>query len=323
LLALTLDRRATRRHAGAWLGCVGLTAAATWLVADGARALIRAHDLYHQLAVAQVRMTGPVLLAVVGVVFVCERIWPAVSRPVRSRAHAVDAAYLGVFVLVAPFVTLLNTGFSMAVHAHARFLLLGRLPLGSQLLVSVLVLVAMDASNWAVHVANHRSQALWRFHALHHSQEEMSVFTTFRTHPLAHASYLPAILPALMLSASGGVPVWAVVGYGCLVTLPHANLRWTYGPLGKVVVSPAYHRLHHAREPVAGKPAVNFGFVLNCWDRLSGLAVDPTRGAPVATGIAGRAVPVEQGADRLTAVLLAQLSQPFRPGQSMGAAGPT
>ena len=34
----------------------------------------------------------------------------------------------------------------------------------------------------------------------------MNVFTTFRTHPLSHASYLPALLPALVLGASGAVP---------------------------------------------------------------------------------------------------------------------
>ena len=100
--------------------------------------------------------------------------------------------------------------------------------------------------NWVAHVANHRSVSLWRLHALHHSQEEMSVFTTFRTHPLVHATYLGALLPALVLGASGSVPAAALVIYGCLVALPHANLPWRFGVLGRVFVSPAYHRLHHA-----------------------------------------------------------------------------
>jgi sterol desaturase/sphingolipid hydroxylase (fatty acid hydroxylase superfamily) len=176
------------------------------------------------------------------------------------------------------------------------------------------ILVGIDAMNWAAHVANHRSVVLWRLHALHHSQEDMSVFTTFRTHPLAHASYLPAVLPALVLGASGGVPSAGLIAYGCLVTLPHANLRWTFGRLGRVLVSPAYHRLHHAASPVAGRPAVNFGFVLVCWDRLAGCAVAPSGGTPVATGIAGRPVPIEQTAPkyRLPHLVVAQIRQPFR-----------
>ena len=102
------------------------------------------------------------------------------------------------------------------------------------------------------------------------------------------------------------------ITYGCLVTLPHANLRWSFGPLGKVVVSPAYHRLHHARELTDARGAVNLGFVLVGWDQLA-RATYPTRGVAIATGIAGRPVPVEQAAPRrVVRVVVAQLAQPFR-----------
>jgi sterol desaturase/sphingolipid hydroxylase (fatty acid hydroxylase superfamily) len=140
----------------------------------------------------------------------------------------------------------------------------------------------------------------------------MSVLTTFRTHPLVHATYLGALLPALVLGASGVVPGAAVVAYGCLVTLPHANLRWTFGPVGRVLVSPAYHRLHHASAPIDSRGTVNFGFVLVCWDQLARHARFPSQGPPVATGIAGRPVPVEQAAGSARRVVVAQLAQPFR-----------
>jgi sterol desaturase/sphingolipid hydroxylase (fatty acid hydroxylase superfamily) len=141
----------------------------------------------------------------------------------------------------------------------------------------------------------------------------MSVFTTFRTHPLAHATYLPTLIPVLVLGAGGPVPAVSLVVYGCLVTLPHANLRWTFGPLGRVVVSPAYHRLHHARSPLDARGAVNFGFVLVGWDRLAGLAAFPTGESPIPTGIAGRPVPIEQAVRKsaTAGVILAQLAQPF------------
>ena len=58
-----------------------------------------------------------------------------------------------------------------------------------------LIFVAMDACNWFAHLANHRVRMLWRFHELHHSQEDMSVLTVFRTHPLIHVSYLVALIP--------------------------------------------------------------------------------------------------------------------------------
>lgn len=303
-------------RATSWLGVLAVGGAAGWLGAVGYAELAGAGTLWSALSVARGDTVGPALLATVGLLFLAERRWPAVRRPALARPHLVDAGYLALFaVVVLPLLTVVQTGFAVEVARHGRFLLLGRLPVVPQVAVVVVVLVAMDAMNWLAHLANHRWVALWRLHALHHSQEDMSVFTTFRTHPLVHAAYLPAMLPALVLGASGTVPAVALVAYGCLVTLPHANLRWTFGPVGRVLVSPGYHRLHHARDADGPRGAVNLGFVLVCWDQLAGRAAYPAVGAAVATGIAGRPVPVEQaatGAAGSVRVVLAQLAQPFR-----------
>src|SRR5579871_6352904 len=306
-------RAVTPRRVGVWASTLGLTGAAVWLIVAGWHAL-RGPGFISALTTAQGQMVGPVLIAVVAAVFVAERLWPAVPRRPLARAHVVDAGYLVLFAFVAPLVTLLNTGFVVTLDRHAHFLVLRHLPLAPQAVVVALIIVGMDAMNWASHVANHRAAPLWRFHALHHSQEDMSVFTTFRTHPLAHASYVFAVLPALVLEASGSLPGAAVIAYGCFVTLPHANLRWTFGPLRRVLVSPAYHRLHHARSPIAGRDAVNFGFVFVCWDRLAGCAVHPSGPVPVATGLGTRPVPVEQvgPASAVPRVIVAQLTQPWR-----------
>ena len=215
-----------------------------------------------------------------------------------SRGHLVDAGYLVLFALaVVPLLTLVETGFAVEMSRHARFLILSRLPLAPQVVVVGAILVGIDAMNWGAHVANHRSASLWRLHALHHSQEDMSVLTTFRTHPLVHATYLGALLPALVLGASGAVPAVAIIVYGCLVTLPHANLRWTFGPLGRIVVSPAYHRLHHARIaprlPAARSTSASSWSAGTSW--RGGPLTRPVA-KPIATGIAGRPVPVEQAA---------------------------
>jgi sterol desaturase/sphingolipid hydroxylase (fatty acid hydroxylase superfamily) len=300
---------------------LALAAVAVWLGWAGLRTLLSAGDLSLALSTARGQMVGPALFVVVAVVVLAERQWPAVRRPMLASAHLVDAGYLALFaVAVVPVLTLVQTGFGVEVSRHAHFLLLGRLPVAPRIVVVGAILVGIDAMNWVAHVANHRAAALWRLHALHHSQEDMSVLTTFRTHPLIHASYLPAALPALILGASGTLPGTALIAYGCLVTLPHANLRWTFGPLGRIFVSPAYHRLHHSTAPLVPSGAVNMGFVLVCWDQLARRAVFPTGGAPIATGIAGRPVPVEQaaggeglrGAASVVGVMLAQLTQPFR-----------
>ncbi len=308
------------RPARAWFGVLAVAAGASWLGLVGTSTLLRAGDLSSALATARGRSVGPALVAAVAVLLVAERRWPAVPRPLLARAHVVDAVYLALFaVAVVPALTLVETGFAVEMTRHARFLMVSRLPLVPQAVVIAVILIGLDAMNWAAHLANHRSASLWRLHALHHSQEDMSVLTTFRTHPLVHATYLGALLPALVLGASGAVPAAAIIVYGCLVTLPHANLRWSFGPLGRILVSPAYHRLHHARSPLDARGVVNFGFVLVCWDRLAGCAAFPTGGSPIETGIAGRIVPVEQSARGagVVRVILAQLTQPFGMRNSM------
>ena len=169
----------------------------------------------------------------------------------------------------------------------------------------------MDGCNWLAHYADHRFEALWRVHALHHSQEELSVLTSFRAHPLSHLpGFMLAAVPPFVLLGSRGAPVLISL-YVCLGTIPHANLDWSYGPLGRVLVSPAYHRLHHAVDADVGR---NLGVVLTVWDVLVGRADFPAPGGPVRkTGLRGRPVPVEQAeaARWRPEMLVAQLAEPF------------
>lgn len=314
---LAVERRATPERwawAAAWGGVLCISTFALWLAVKGAEYFGTLAGIWSAVSGARRTMVGPGLLAFVAVCLIAEQFWPAVPRRLWSRAQLVDGAYLALFaIVVVPVLTLVNNGFTSQVHQHASWLLLGRLPLVPRAVATVLILVGMDAMLWAAHVLNHRYRALWRLHALHHSQEDMSVLTTFRTHPLIHATYLPSLLPALVLQSSGSLPAWSLVVYGCLITLPHANLRLSFGPLDRVLVSPAFHRLHHARQ-LSPRGNLNYGFALSIWDQLAGCAELPSPGvAPVATGIEARTVPLEQiGASRLPRVFASQLVQPFR-----------
>ncbi len=298
----------------AWVGVLSIAGLSAWLAVVGARGLLASHNIWSSMETARGRAIGPAIIVAVVALFICEQRWPVVRRPVLARAHLVDATYFVLSgVVVIPLLTLVETGFAVEIQRHVSFLVLDQLPVVPRVVVVIATLVGIDAMNWCAHAANHRFTTLWRLHALHHSQEDMSVFTTFRTHPLIHATYLPALLPALVLGASGTVPGAAIIAYGCMVTLPHANLPWRLGPLGRVIVSPAYHRIHHARD-LGQKGNVNFGFVLVVWDRLAHRAEFPVAGPPVLTGIAKRPVPIEQGVrpSRVAGVFLAQLAQPFR-----------
>ncbi len=262
----------------------------------------------------RVTIAGPVALGFLGVFLVVERVWPAQERPLVARGHRHDLLYAVVHTtILVPFMTALTLATVAMVQRAAPWLVLPHTDAVPRWLVIVAIVVAMDACNWLVHLANHRVGMLWRFHELHHSQEDMSVLTVFRTHPLIHVSYLVALLPVVVLLANGIMSTTILVLYGAWVALAHSNTRLGFGPLRRVVVSPNFHRIHHRLD---GRQDVNLGFVLSIWDQLAGRAVFPTAATIRAdTGLPGRPLVVEQEGDRPRhlAVLGRQLVAPFRP----------
>jgi len=212
-----------RGSVGTW-AVIGATAA---LAAVGWRALATSPGgPWHATVTQGVVLVGPAVLALVLLALAAERLWPAVARPVGAVGHRQDAAYLALYVAVAvPAVTLIGAGAAtllqrlddgFTVHPFAG--------LARWALVAV-VLVLIDLANWTSHLYNHRVDAFWRFHALHHSQEEMSILTSFRAHPFVHTSFQLTAVPLIVLGTGGAVPASVLVGYIVLSTMPHANVN--------------------------------------------------------------------------------------------------
>jgi len=257
---------------------------------------------------------GPTSAAIIGVILVVERLRPAQRRPLIARGHRQDLLYT-VFnaVLVVPLVAALSLSFSQVARTTLPWIVLPANAAVPRWLATAVIFVAMDFCNWLAHLANHRVRMLWRFHELHHSQEDMSVLTVFRTHPLIHVSYLVALVPAIVLLANGALTTTLLVIYGAIVAFEHSNTNLGFGPLERILVSPNFHRIHHRLE---GRQDVNLGFALTIWDQLFGTAVFPTPDTiRMDTGLPGRALVVEQEGPRPRhlAVFARQLLAPFRP----------
>ena len=277
--------------------------------------LRRAGALNAVIAGSRSELAGPAVIGFVLVVFTCERIWPVERRKVLARGHLQDACFFLLFATVmAPFVTLLGVASAELFHRYTPWMSLSFAARWPLWLVVGVTLVAMDGCNWLTHLADHRFAALWRVHALHHSQEELSVLTTFRVHPLVHtASFLVATVPVVAMMGGRPIAPGLITLYLCLGAMPHANVSWSFGPLGKILVSPAYHRIHHS---IDGPVDVNLGIVFVFWDVLAGRAMFPERGSARPswrTGLAGRPVAVEQAAtrSRVAGVFARQLLEPF------------
>ena len=259
-------------------------------------------------------VVGPVSLALLGAILVVERMRPAQRRPLIARGHRHDLLYTVLNAgLVIPLTTVLTLSFVDVTHRMVPWIVLPRMGIVPRGLAIAVVFVAMDGCNWLVHLANHRVRVLWRFHELHHSQEDMNTLTVFRTHPFIHVSYLLALVPGLVLLANGALSTALLISYGAIVAFAHSNTNLAFGPLGRILVSPNYHRIHHRLD---GAQDVNLGFALTIWDQLFGRAVFPTaETVGIATGLPGRPLAVEQQGRRPghLAVLAAQLVGPFRP----------
>ena len=296
-----------------------IVAAATCLVGVGWSTHWGGGSFTASMSPLRVVLIGPVTLAVLGCILVVERVRPAQRRSRFARGYRQDALYTVLnATLVAPVVVALSLSFTVLVRRALPWVVVPRFELVPRWVVITMIFVAMDGCNWLAHLANHRIRMLWRFHELHHSQEDMSVLTVFRTHPLIHVSYLIALIPGVVLLANGAVPTALLVAYAGFVAFEHSNTNLGFGPLGRIFVSPNYHRIHHRLD---GRQDVNLGFALTIWDQLFHRAEFPT-GATIRadTGLPGRPLAVEQSGPRPRhlSVLLAQLWGPFRPLDASG-----
>lgn len=151
--------------------------------------------------------------------------------------------------------------------------------------VEVLLALAMiDVTSYWRHRFEHTS-FMWRFHATHHADEALNWFSVTRKHPIGKLfEVMIDIVPALLVGCPLIAIAFAQMLRGWWGYFIHADVPWTLGPLGSLLVSPAAHRLHHVRDETL--MGANFGNTLTVWDRAFGTWADPTPHVGCATGIA-------------------------------------
>lgn len=297
-----------------YLPAVAVAGVAVALIGVGVATQWDGRDFAKSVTTMQLIIAGPVSLAVLGATLVVERVRPAQQRPLVARGALQDVLYTVLHAtLGALLITALSISFEEVIRRAIPWVVLPRMGLVPRGLTVAAIFVAMDACNWLAHLANHRVRMLWRFHELHHSQEDLNAMTVFRTHPLIAVSYLVALIPGTVLLANGALSTTLLVVYGGIVLFAHSNTNVGFGPLGRIFVSPNYHRIHHR---IAGAQDVNLGFAFTIWDQLSRRAIFPTpETIRIDTGIPGRPLRVEQEGPRPRhlATFVTQLVGPFRP----------
>jgi sterol desaturase/sphingolipid hydroxylase (fatty acid hydroxylase superfamily) len=229
------------------------------------------------------------------------------ARVYRSRSFAVDVQIYLLGKLVTPMrlvAKVVSVTFVAQALAAGLTGVLGPLQQPPQTTAAVvalaaLLLMASDFGTYVTHRLSHELPALWAFHRVHHSAEELNPLTLNRQHPVYSmlgvlvdcATVAP--MQAVILYAFGAAPSTAVLAWAnfgfvlftyCAASLRHTHIWLSYGPVvERLVVSPALHQIHHSRAPRHFDK--NYGEMLSLWDWLFGTLYLPKEREELQFGI--------------------------------------
>lgn len=168
-------------------------------------------------------------------------------------------------------------------------------------LQTIAAIIVADLGFYVAHRAFHSIPLLWRFHAIHHSIEELDWLAAARVHPVDQIVTKGVSLLPLIALGFDAVPI-AIFStiYFWHSLLLHANVRLSVGPLGWLIASPAFHHWHHAHEPAAHNK--NYAGQLAILDTMFGTLFLPRGRMPARYGLN---TPTPQ-------TYLQQIAHPFR-----------
>lgn len=164
------------------------------------------------------------------------------------------------------------------------------------------LLILADLGFYLAHRAFHSFPILWRFHAVHHSIQEMDWLAAHRVHPIDQILTKGlSLLPVYALGFSAPAMLLFVALYQWQSLLIHSNVRIGFGPLRWILASPHFHHWHHANCPEAMDK--NFAGQLAFLDLLFGTLHMPRGRMPARYGTE----------DPVPRSYLGQIAYPFLP----------
>ncbi|KXP11662.1 sterol desaturase family protein [Tsukamurella pseudospumae] len=164
-----------------------------------------------------------------------------------------------------PFSVALSVPLRHLLHAN----LIAQLPIMVGIVTTVLIL---DLAGYWLHRMNHLIPLLWRYHQIHHMDNDIDITTGVRVHFLESLTQ-QAVLLAIVTTL--GVPTLYFTVF--LITLfvtsvfHHTNVRlpghvekW----VSRVINTPKVHVIHHHARHADNNS--NYGNVFSWWDRIFG-----------------------------------------------------
>jgi len=138
-------------------------------------------------------------------------------------------------------------------------------------LILILGLMLMDLLGaYAAHWVEHHVTWMWKFHVIHHSDQNIDVTSANRHHPGESVIRFAFTIIATIIV---GAPMWLVFLYQSMSVVlsqfNHANIILPAAIdtiLNKVICTPNMHHVHHHyRQPYSD---TNYGNIFSFWDRI-------------------------------------------------------
>jgi sterol desaturase/sphingolipid hydroxylase (fatty acid hydroxylase superfamily) len=212
------------------------------------------------------------LILVGGIMFfwILEGLIPFFHFKYDKFRHAIPNLFFTLTTLI------INLGFAFLVVKSCDFVVLNGigliqfvvLPMWVELIIAVLLLDLIGA--YTIHLIEHKVPWMWRFHVIHHTDEQVDTTTALRHHP--GESVFRAVFTILAIWVAGA-PIWMVMVYqsisAILSQFNHSNIKIPKSIdryINWLIVTPNVHRSHHHFErPITD---TNYGNIFTIWDRL-------------------------------------------------------
>ena len=148
--------------------------------------------------------------------------------------------------------------------------------------------IIWEFGHFIYHYLGHKVRLFWCLHSTHHAPESMNLSISF-AHFFLEAPYADFIRTTTCILLGVSPPMLVLIMFidglwgGFIHIGDHMLKDGRLGVLGKLILTPSHHRVHHARNPIYMD--TNFCNLLNIWDRVFRTYQPEERSIPVEYGI--------------------------------------
>jgi len=130
--------------------------------------------------------------------------------------------------------------------------------------------IVWEFSHFIYHYFGHKVRLFWCLHSTHHTPQTMNLFVS-HAHFFLEGPYADAIRISICILAGVNPPLLFFITFidgtwGAFIHVGENIMKNArMGFLGRIILTPSHHRVHHARNPLYMD--TNFCNLLNIWDR--------------------------------------------------------